>query len=99
MIHLLPGIRESRRVVSAQQRKVRTAMTGMASQTGRFGEATSPPMIHPEMGTRNSRCIRYMPKEHFDRVVTSRGAVSLRMQEKARKMPAVASTTLGVQNS
>ena len=38
----------------AQQKKVSTAMTGMASQTGRRGEAESPPMTRPAIGARNN---------------------------------------------
>ena len=73
--------------MTAQQTKVSTAMTGMASQTGRRGEAGSPPMTRPAIGARNNRCIKYIPKEPLDRAVTSPGAVLRRMQENTRNRP------------
>ena len=70
----------------------------MASQTGSRGDETSGPMIHPETGTRNSMCIRYIPNVSFAIAVTAEGAFSRSMQENSRKIPKVASTTLGEQN-
>ena len=84
-------------VVTTQHTKVRRAMTGMASHTGRSGLATSPPIIHCEMGTRKKMCIRYMPNENLARLLIHEGARL--MQVNSRKAPKVASNTFGVQNS
>ena len=99
IIHLLPGTNEMSLDVIAQQMKVSTAMQGMANHTGMRGWAWSPATKTVAMLLRKKRCIRYMPKDNFDRLVIHRGACWRMMHVKSRKAPKEAQSTLGVQNS
>ena len=96
---MLPGIRETSLDVTAQQTKVDTAISGIAAHTGINGCATLAPITSLAIGARKKRCIRYIPNDSFDKVVTMAGAFFLLMQLNIRKAPKVARTTLGVQNS
>ena len=74
-------------------------MHGMASHTGTSGSATDPPMKRRAIGERKNICIRYIPKVSFDRPEMNFGVVLRLMQEKSRKAPNEAISTLGIQNS
>ena len=70
MIHLLPGISEMSFEVIAQQMKVSIAMQGIARYTGMSGFAWSPATKTGAMLLKKNRCIRYMPNDSFERVVS-----------------------------
>ena len=74
-------------------------MTGIAAHTGSKGLAGLPFTKNEAIGPRNSKCIRYIPKESFESVTTIAGALSDCMQVNKRKAPKVAVKTFGVQNS
>ena len=99
IIHLLPGISEMSLDVTAQHRKVRMAMRGMANAVGMSGFMGSPLTKYAAIGARKKRCMRYMPNDSLERPVTRRGACCCPMLVKSRNAPKVASRTFGVQNS
>ena len=79
--------------------KVHSAMQGIARYTGTSGSAAEPPMNSLAIGARKNMCIRYIPKLNLAMPLTAAGALLRSMQEKSRKAPNEARSTLGVQNS